>query len=445
MGTVIWCVVGAVVGVIVGYLLGVVRGAHRTHAAQLGQTRAEAELSAERRGTGERILAMQHDQDRLSDQFRALAAEALASNNEQFLGLAEQRLRSTQVAGQADMASRTQAVQALVDPLARTLTDVRQQMLAAEESRIASTAALGEQVRGMRDASELLRQQTSSLVTALRTSDIRGAWGEMQLRRVVEVAGMLNRVDFVEQSHVTTDDGALRPDMVVHLAGGKNIVVDAKVAFLGYLDAQQATDPAVRARRLSDHARHVRKHIDDLAGKRYWDQFSPTPEFVVMFIPAEPLLAAAVEEDPSLLEYAFGRDVVIVTPMTLMALLRTVSYAWRQEALAENAQKVLEVGKELHQRLGVLSKHLTELGSRISSTAGAYNKAVASFESRVLVSARRFNELDVVSGELVRPAPVTPQLSVVTWADDASDEQGLLGEVRLEDPALADLPVQGRH
>ncbi|WP_066464151.1 DNA recombination protein RmuC [Sanguibacter suarezii] len=433
METVIWCAAAAVVGVVVGYLVGIVRGAQRTHDAQLGQTRAEAELAAERRSAGARIQAMEHDQDRLSDQFRALAAEALASNNEQFLGLAEQRLRSTQVAGQADLASRTQAVQALVDPLTRTLTDVRQQMAAAEESRIASSAALGEQVRGMRDASELLRQQTSSLVSALRTSDIRGAWGEVQLRRVVEVAGMLNRVDFVEQSHVTTDDGALRPDMVVHLAGGKNIVVDAKVAFLGYLDAQQATDPAVRARRLSDHARHVRKHIDDLAGKRYWDQFSPTPEFVVMFIPAEPLLSAAVEEDPGLLEYAFGRNVVIVTPMTLMALLRTVSYAWRQEALAENAQKVLEVGKELHQRLGVLSRHLADLGSRISSTAGAYNKAVASFESRVLVSARRFNELDVVDGELTQPPAVAPQLSVVTWAEDDADG------------SFDEEPVQARH
>ena len=443
METVIWCAAAAVVGVVVGYLAGVVRGAQRTHAAQLGQTRAEAELAAERRGAGARIQAMEHDQDRLSDQFRALAAEALASNNEQFLGLAEQRLRSTQVAGQADLASRTQAVQALVDPLARTLTDVRQQMAAAEESRIASSAALGEQVRGMRDASELLRQQTSSLVNALRTSDIRGAWGEVQLRRVVEVAGMLNRVDFVEQSHVTTDDGALRPDMVVHLAGGKNIVVDAKVAFLGYLDAQQATDPAVRARRLSDHARHVRKHIDDLAGKRYWDQFSPTPEFVVMFIPAEPLLSAAVEEDPGLLEYAFGRNVVIVTPMTLMALLRTVSYAWRQEALAENAQKVLEVGKELHQRLGVLSKHLADLGSRISSTAGAYNKAVASFESRVLVSARRFNELDIVDGDLPQPPAVAPQLSVVSW--EADDELEALDGASPLDAEADEEPVRARH
>lgn len=450
METVIWCAVAMVVGVVVGYLVGIARGAQRTHAAQLGHARAEAELAAERRGMGERIQAMEHDQDRLSDQFRALAAEALASNNEQFLGLAEQRLRSTQVAGQADLASRTEAVQALVDPLARTLSDVRQQIAAAEESRIASAAALGEQVRGMRDSSELLRQQTSSLVSALRTSDIRGAWGEVQLRRVVEVAGMLNRVDFVEQSHVTTDDGALRPDMVVHLAGGKNIVVDAKVAFLGYLDAQQATDPAVRARRLSDHARHVRKHIDDLAGKRYWDQFSPTPEFVVMFIPAEPLLSAAVEEDPGLLEYAFSRDVVIVTPMTLMALLRTVSYAWRQEALAENAQKVLAVGKELHQRLGTLSKHLAELGNRISSTAGAYNKAVASFESRVLVSARRFNELDVVDGELAQPPAVTPQLSVVSWATDEAEEQELLTEDLGASPigglpVGGDLPAQARH
>lgn len=414
MTTFFWCALTTLLGAVFGYVLAVVRSGARTRSSEVAVARAEAELAAERRGAGERLLAMQHDQDRLSDQFRALAADALASNNEQFLGLAEQRLRATQVAGQADLASRTEAVQQLVAPLTRSLSDVRQQMQVAEEARIASTSALAEQVRGMREASELLRTQTGSLVSALRTSDIRGAWGEMQLRRVVEVAGMLNRVDFVEQSHVSTDDGALRPDMVVHLAGGKNIVVDSKVAFLGYLDAQQATDPTYRAERLAAHARHVRKHIDDLGSKRYWDQFAPSPEFVVMFIPAEPFLAAAVEEDPSLLEYAFGRNVVIVTPMTLMALLRTVSYAWRQEALAENAQKVLEVGKELHGRLATMGSHLTRLGRQIQGAADAYNKTVASLETRVLVSARRFAELDVVDTDLETPPPVSPHLGVVS-------------------------------
>lgn len=414
MGTVVWCVVVAVVSLVVGYLLAVVRSSTQLHAAEMKVARAEAELSAQTRGAAERLRSLQEDSDRLSDQFRALAADALAANNEQFLGLAEHRLRSTQVAGQADMAKRAEAVNAMVEPLTRTLVDVRRQMVAAEEARIASVAALGEQVRGMRETSELLRTETGTLVTALRSSDVRGAWGEMQLRRVVEAAGMLNRVDFVEQSHVSTDDGDLRPDMVVHLAGGKRVVVDAKVAFLGYLDAQQTTDPARRAERLAAHARHVRKHIDDLSGKRYWDQFSPAPEFVVMFIPAESFLSAAVEEDPSLLEYAFGRNVVIVTPMTLMALLRTVAYAWRQDALAENAQKVLTIGKELHGRLATMGTHLNRLGRQIQGAADSYNKTVASLETRVLVSARRFAELDVVDDALESPAPVNPQLSALS-------------------------------
>lgn len=414
MGTLVWCVVVGVVCLVVGYLLAVVRSSARLHAAEVRVARAEAELGAQGRAAADRLRSLEEDSDRLSDQFRALAADALAANNEQFLGLAEHRLRSTQVAGQADMAKRAEAVNAMVEPLTRTLVDVRQQMVAAEEARIAAVAALGEQVRGMRETSELLRTETGTLVTALRSSDVRGAWGEMQLRRVVEAAGMLNRVDFVEQSHVSTDEGDLRPDMVVHLAGGKRVVVDAKVAFLGYLDAQQTTDPVRRAERLAAHARHVRKHIDDLSGKRYWDQFSPAPEFVVMFIPAESFLSAAVEEDPSLLEYAFGRNVVIVTPMTLMALLRTVAYAWRQDALAENAQKVLTIGKELHGRLATMGTHLNRLGRQIQGAADSYNKTVASLETRVLVSARRFAELDIVDDALESPTPVNPQLSALS-------------------------------
>ncbi|MBI9115212.1 DNA recombination protein RmuC [Sanguibacter suaedae] len=414
MTIVVWCLVTAVVGALVGYLVATTRAGAAVREAERAAVRADAELQAERRSATARLRALEEDSDRLSDQFRALAADALAANNEQFLGLAEQRLRSTQVAGQADMAKRAEAVQSMVEPLTRTLADVRQQMLLAEEARVASVAALGEQVRGMRETSEHLRSETGTLVTALRSSDVRGTWGEMQLRRVVEAAGMLNRVDFTEQNHVRTDDGALRPDMVVHLAGGKHVVVDAKVAFVGYLDAQQATDPAVRADRLAAHARHVRKHVDDLGAKRYWDQFAPAPEFVVMFLPAEPFLGAALDQDPSLLEHAFAKNVVIVTPMTLMALLRTVAYAWRQDALAENAQRVLTIGKELHGRLATMGTHLNKLGRQIQGAADAYNKTIGSLETRVLVSARRFSELDIVDDALDGPTPVDPQLSMLS-------------------------------
>lgn len=402
------------IGILVGWSLALARAGTRIGSAEVRAAQAQAQLTAERAASVERVRTLQADQARLAEQFRALAADALASNNEQFLALAHQRLAASQQTQDTELAKREEAVKQLVEPLTRTLDEVKVQLSSAQTARISGQAALGEQVRAMRESSELLRSETAQLVTALRSSQVRGRWGEIQLRRVVESAGMLDHVDFVEQPQVRTDDGALRPDMVVRLSGGKNIVVDAKVAFLGYLDATQATDETVRADRLAAHARHVRKHVDDLAAKRYWDQFSPSPEFVVMFVPAEAFFHAALEQDGTIVEYAFERNVVIATPMTLLALLRTVSYAWRQDALAANAQQVLDLGKELHGRLATLGRHLGKLGRAIDSAAGAYNETVASLETRVLVSARRFADLKVVDGDLPTPLAANPQLSAIS-------------------------------
>lgn len=399
---------------LLGGLAGWSLAAGRITAAQVRAAALRAQLEAERSAGTERIRSLQADQTRLTDQFRALAADALATNNEQFLALADQRLAASQQTQFSELAKREEAVRQLVEPLNRTLDQVKTEMTNAEKSRLSSTAALGEQVRAMRESSDLLRTETSQLVTALRSSQVRGRWGEIQLRRVVEAAGMVEHVDFVEQDQVRTDDGLLRPDMIVKLSGGKNIVVDAKVAFLGYLDATQAADETVRAHRLAAHARHFRKHIDDLATKRYWDQFAPAPEFVVMFVPAEAFFHAALEQDASIFEYAFERNVIVATPMTLIALLRTVAYAWRQDALATNAQQVLTLGKELHGRIATLGSHLAKLGRALDSAAGAYNQTVSSLETRVLVSARRFADLQVVDGDLPTPTPVNPQLSAVS-------------------------------
>ncbi|GEK22719.1 DNA recombination protein RmuC [Cellulomonas xylanilytica] len=405
-GLLLGLAIGAVVGVLAGWLL----ASSRLRAADLETARARALLEAERAGAQARLA----DSDRLADQFRALAADALATSSDQFLALAHQRFAADHQTQVGELAQREQAVRAMVEPLSRTLDQVRAELSTAEQARAAGQAALGEQVRAMHLASEHLRGETAQLVTALRSSQVRGKWGELQLKRVVEAAGMLAHVDFVEQDQVRTDDGLLRPDMVVRLAGGKNVVVDAKVAFLGFLDAAQATDERVRTERLAAHARHVRAHVDDLAAKRYWDQFAPAPEFVVMFVPAESFLHAAAEQDPLLIEYAFERNVVIATPTTLLALLRTVSYAWRQDALASNAQAVLSLGKELHGRLATMGAHLAKLGRAIDAAAGAYNQTVSSLETRVLVSARRFADLHVVDGDLPTPAPVNPQLSAVS-------------------------------
>ncbi|MCC2307062.1 DNA recombination protein RmuC [Cellulomonas chengniuliangii] len=406
--------VALVVGVLTGALVASRRSAGQVESARVEAARASGQLVAERAAHAERLDGVREDHQRLAEQFRALAADALASNNEQFLALAHQRLAASQQSQVGELAQREQAVRALVEPLSRTLDAVRHELTTAEKARLEGQAALGEQVRAMRASSEQLRAETSQLVTALRSSQVRGRWGEQQLRRVVESAGMLANVDFVEQDQVRTDDGLLRPDMVVKLAGGKNVVVDAKVAFLGFLEASQAADESVRAARLKAHARHVRAHVDDLAAKRYWDQFAPAPEFVVMFVPAEAFLHAAVEEDPTLVEHAFERNVVIATPMTLLAMLRTIAYAWRQDALASNAQQVLTLGKELHGRLATMGSHLAKLGRAIDSAAGAYNQTVSSLETRVLVSARRFADLQVVDADLPTPPPANPQLSAVS-------------------------------
>jgi DNA recombination protein RmuC len=406
--------IALVLGAALGALLAGRRASATVHRTQLALARAHAELTGERQAHAARVRALETDQERLADRFGALAADALAQNNEQFLALADQRLRAGQQSHAVELAQREDAVRRLVEPLGRTLEQVRAELTTAEQARLTGQAALGEQVRAMREASDLLRTETSQLVTALRSSHVRGRWGELQLRRVVEAAGMLAHVDFVEQPQVPTDDGPLRPDLVVRLAGGKSVVVDAKVAFLGFLEATQATDESVRAARMSAHARHVRKHVDDLAAKRYWDQFAPSPEFVVMFVPAEAFLHAALEQDGTLLEYAFERDVVIATPTTLLALLRTIAYAWRQDSLAANAQQVLALGKELHGRIATLGAHLGKLGRALDGAAGAYNATVSCLETRVLVSARRFADLDVVDADLPTPPTVNPRLSAVS-------------------------------
>jgi DNA recombination protein RmuC len=397
---------GAVlVGVALGWLGATARASGRLRAAEVDAARWRA--TAEAGGAAP-------DDDRQADRFRALAADALAQSGEQFLALAHQSLAARHQEQAGDLARREQAVQALVDPLARTLDAVRTELRTAEQARAHGDAALGEQVRQMREEAHRLREQTAQLVTSLRSSQVRGRWGEVQLRRVVEAAGMLPHVDFAEQDQVRTDNGLLRPDMVVHLAGGKRVVVDAKVAFLGFLEAAEATDPAERERRLAAHARHVRAHVDQLAAKRYWEQFSPAPEFVVMFVPAEAFLHAALDVDPGIVERAFEKDVVIATPMTLLALLRTVAYAWRQDALASNAQAVLDLGKELHGRIATLGGHLAKVGRALDSAATAYNQSIASLESRVLVSARKFADLHVVDADLATPPSVERRLSVVT-------------------------------
>lgn len=417
------------------------------------RVRADEQITAAKERATEQIAAARIEQEDTRRQFQALAGDALDANSKRFLELAEERLKRSASDGEQALAKREEAVKSLVDPLTKAVELVRSEVLQAEKARIEGQGALVEQMRNVAEVSTDLRNGTADLVTALRSSQTRGAWGELQLRKVVEAAGMINRVDFTEQAQVTTDDGTLRPDMVINLAGGKRVVVDSKVAFLGFLEAQQSDDAAYREQRLDAHVRHMRKHVDDLAGKKYWNQFEPAPEFVVMFVPAEAFLSASLERAPELLEYAAQKNVIIATPTTMLALLRTVAYAWRQEALAENAQKVLTVGKELYARLVTMTGHVTRTGRALESATKSYNQMIGSLERNVLTSARRMVELDVVDArdaiDEVRgieevPRPITkPELLAaeeggVVAIDRAQDNSVLVQQLEVTELAATD-------
>ncbi len=410
--------------------------AERRHAAQLEEVRDEAQRRvAEERQRGREALAeLQQDTQRRADEFAALSSAALERNAAVFLEQAEERLRRSQTEGAAELAKREAAVQQLVEPLTRSLESVRGEVTAAEQARAQANAALAEQLHAMRASSEQLTVETRQLVTALRAPQVRGRWGELQLRRVVESAGMLEHVDFTEQAHHVTDDGALRPDMLVHLPGDKQVIVDAKVAFSGYLEAMEARDDATRDKRLDAHARHMRDHIDQLGSKAYWEAVPGTPEFVVMFVPAEPFLNAALERDPTLFERAFARNVILATPATLVALLRTVGYTWRQEQLAGEAMQVLEVGRELHKRLGTMGSHLATLGKRLNSTVEAYNAFNASLDRNVVTQARRFSSLQGLDPSLDR----TPPLEVLAVPAQKPDLHAVSVTQIREHPGIAD-------
>ncbi|WP_159620061.1 DNA recombination protein RmuC [Ruania rhizosphaerae] len=381
--------------------------------ADLERAGFERTVEAERARAAERITQAQErveelraDSKRMSDEFEALSAKVLSQTQESFLKQAEERFARAQQLSEAELAKREDAVKSLVEPLSRTLTEVKSGMDQAEKARLQAHSTLAEQVKQMRSDSEHLRQETNQLVTALRAPQVRGRWGELQLRRVVEAAGMIEHVDFVEQETVSTDGGALRPDLVVTLPGEKRVVVDAKVAFNGYLEAMEAREDSVRTSRLQAHARHVRDHVDALGAKAYWEHLENTPEFVVMFLPAESFLQAALEQDPTIMERAFEKNVVLATPATLVALLRTVAYTWRQELLAHEAQQVFQVGRELHKRLGTMGKHLTTLGKRLNSSVEAFNAFNRSLDSNVITQARRFSNLQGLDPALESHPPL---------------------------------------
>jgi len=394
---------------------------------QADRGRLEAQLDAERRVLEERLALTVHTQDGLSDTFKALCADALRQSNTSFLELARTQLEGFQAKATTDLVHRQQAVERLVDPIRLTLEKVGTEVKQLENARQQAYGALSQQVTSMARSQDQLRLETTRLVKSLRTPGVRGRWGELQLRRAVEAAGMSLHCDFTEQSTSSGDGGLLRPDLVVKLPGGKHVVVDAKAPIEALLAAHDEEDEVKQAARMKDYARNVRDHMGKLSAKAYWQQFAPTPDFVVMFLPGESFFHYALEHDPLLLEQGPQQRVVLASPSTLITLLRTVALVWREEKLAESAQAVSELGRDLYERLSTMGAHVARLGSRLDKAVEAYNETVGSLETRVLPAARRFPELGISSkSELPPVSPIERAPRPLTAAELTGDAAALV-------------------
>jgi DNA recombination protein RmuC len=393
----------------------------------------QTRIEEERKAADAKHALLVESREALVHQFKSLSLDALKSNNEEFLKLAQMRLEKFQEGARGDLEKRQAAIDELMKPVKETLQKFDIKMGEIEKARADAYVGLKQEVSTLKEIQAGLRIETSNLVRALGTPRVRGRWGELQLRRVVEVAGMLEHCDFVEQATVSTDDGALRPDVVVRLPGGKSLVIDAKTPMEAYLQAIEAPTEPERRAKLLEHARNVRDHMKLLGAKSYWKQFQPAPEFVVLFVPGESFFSAALEADPELIDRQIDENHVIpASPTTLIALLRAAAYGWRQEALEENAHKISELGRLLYERIETMTGHFTRIGSSLKSAVENYNKAVGSLETRVLVSARELRKMKVTDAETEIEGPSPIELTPRSLAD-ASETNGDAPERKLKE------------
>ena len=405
-------------GALLGFLLGQVRAVKRTAVLS-------AQLQAERSAASERSAALEVSERRLRESFESLAAQALKNNSEMFLAVARETLGREQALAQGGLKARETAIAQLLEPLRAALEKTEQQVQALERERREAYSALRTQIESLASGHSQLQRETRNLVTALRRPEVRGRWGELTLRRLVELAGLSEHCDFTEQAHLAGPEGALRPDLVVHMPEARDLVIDVKTPLDAYLEALEAPSEEARQSALRRHAQQLEARIRELAAKAYWAQFAHSPQFAVLFLPGDQFLGAALAERPELIEAALAQNIIIATPSTLMALLKTVAYGWRQSALADNATLVRALGQELYRRLGSFTGHLQRLGQRLEGSVDAYNAAVGSLERQVLPQARRFSELGVpAETPLEALAPIEqPVRTVRAHATDEADAE----------------------